>query len=312
MRRGHGWSMTAIQHLRAAGAAALLLVTLAACGPMPEPTPPTAPPTAPPPGVGTPPPGTATPATPTLGDLSERVGAAWADVKSYELTFTGSGVIVPPLAATPVSAAKAGTPVASPVATPAATPLARQAATVTTVRQVILPDRQRQVVSGHGEQDYEAIATADQIFVRGPLAQQIAPGTDEGTWVVIDPSRLAVDSTLSLVLGGLPAVPPPPLAQIPERLASQELRDLGTVDFDGRTCQVYGAVDTVATTGMRVDRSIAIDAQGIPCYIETSTGGTVQAREEFRDIDAVPTIAAPSRATPVAIPPALATPIVRD
>ncbi|MCC7022372.1 MAG: hypothetical protein IT338_06075 [Thermomicrobiales bacterium] len=304
--------MTAIQHLRAAGVAALLLVTLAACGPMPEPAPPTAPPTVAPPVSSTPPPGTAAPTTPTLGELSARVGIAWAGVTSYELTFTGSGMIVPPLAATPVGASAAGTPVASPVATPGATPVARQGSAVTTVRQVILPDRQRQVVSGHGDQDYEAIAAGGRIFVRGPLARQIAPGADAESWIAIDPSRLAADSTLSLLLGGLPAIPPAPLAQIPERLASQELRDLGTIDFDGRTCRVYGAVDTAATTGMRVDRSIAIDAQDIPCFIETSTGGSVQAREEFRAIDAAPAIEAPSRATPVAVPPALATPVVRD
>ncbi|MGH2614962.1 MAG: hypothetical protein ACRDJC_06970, partial [Thermomicrobiales bacterium] len=113
------------------------------------------------------------------------------------------------------------------------------------------------------------------------------------------------------LLGGLPETPGAPMASLPERLWPQEVRDLGTVEFDGRECHVYGAADTVQATGMRVDYTIAIDAQDIPCFIETGAGGVTQGRDEYSDLGASFSIAAPA-ATPVSIPPELATPIAHD
>ena len=90
------------------------------------------------------------------------------------------------------------------------------------------------------------------------------------------------------------------------------MRDLGNVDFDGRTCHVYGAADTVADTGMRIDYTIALDQQDLPCFIETGTGGVTQGRDEFTGINSSILIESPQAATPVSGVAVPGTPAGRD
>ena len=87
---------------------------------------------------------------------------------------------------------------------------------------------------------------------------------------------------------------------------------MGVVEHDGRECRVYGAADTVPATGTRVDYTIAVDDRDIPCFIETGVGGVTQGRDEYSDIDGPLTIEPPTAATPVSVPPALATPLAHD
>jgi hypothetical protein len=286
--------------------ALVALGVLVGCGPMPESTPTatSAPATAAPSGDAA----TAVPGTPetgalTFGDLADRVAAAWPAVQSYRVTFT---------AAAPSAPTGAGTPVARAAATPGATPVARPSDTYTTVREVVLPDRQRQTVTGLGADDHEAIAIGDALFVRGPMVERIAPGTPASTWVELDPTTLPEGALILNLLGGLPALPGPPLATLPERLRAQDVRELDPVEHDGRDCRVFAAADTAPTTGMRVDYTIAIDENDIPCFVETGAGGATQGRDEYTDINAEMDIAPPAAATPVSIPPALATPIAHD
>jgi hypothetical protein len=284
--------------------AVFAVVLLPACGAMPEPAPPTESPTSPP-AVTTPESAAAT-ASPqsalTLGELASRVNSAWEDVESFQVTSTSQGLSMP---------APQGTPVASPVATPGATPVSRQTVEIVFARDVILPDLQRQGVSGLGSEDHEAIVSGDTIFVRGPLAEELAPGTPPDSWISLSACDIPVGSVLAHALGGLPALPPAPLAAFPERVLTQEVRELGSEEFEGRDCQLFGAADTVTTTGTRVDYAIAIDDQDLPCFIETSSGGVVLNRSEFRDINGVLDIATPA-ATPVGVPPAMATPAIHD
>ena len=60
---------------------------------------------------------------------------------------------------------------------------------------------------------------------------------------------------------------------------------------------------------MRVDYTIAVDDRDVPCFIETSVGGVTQGRDEYSDINASLIIEPPLAATPVSVPPALATPV---
>lgn len=242
----------------------------------------------------------ATPATPsadtmTLGALAERVSAAWTGVSSYRVTFIGG-----PATATPA----AGTPVATPVEQE------NGSSALESVREVVLPNRQRQIVSGAGGDDHEAILVDDRLYLRGPLAAQLMPGAAPETWIALDPARIAPGSRLAVLLGGLPRLPIAPLSTVPERLWPQELRDLGEVVADGQTCRAYAAADTVTATGMRVDFTIAIDENDLPCFIETTVGGTPRGREEYSALNEAIEIVAPTAATPVAaIPVALATPL---
>src|SRR5918995_1253378 len=275
-----------------------LLAVLAGCGPMPEATPTTTPQTAPAVEERVATPGTPASAELTLGELAGRVNAAWPAVRSYRITFTGSTSAMSTGLGTPVARPPA-TAGATPAATPGATPVARPRGTFVSIREVVLPDRQRQDVSGLGENDHEAIAVGDQLYVRGPFVEQIAPGTPQDVWIVIDPSTL-------------PEVPAAPLAALPQRLLPQVIREMGTVEQDGRECRIYGAADTVPATGMRVDYTIAVDDRDVPCFIETGAGGVTQGRDEYSDIDGSFTIEPPTAATPVSVPPELATPLAHD
>jgi hypothetical protein len=303
--------MTRTQSVSSAIAVVVLLAVLAGCGPMPEPTPTMLPQMTPAVDESAATPGT--PASPelTLGELAERTNAAWPTVRSYRITFTGSTLATPAGVGTPVARPLA-TPGATPMATPGATPVAREREAFVSMREVVLPDRQRQDVRGLGENDHEAIVTGDRLYVRGLLVEQIAPGTPDDVWIVVDPTTLPEGSVLSRMLGGLPGIPAAPLASLPERLFPQVIREMGVVVHDGRECRTYGAADTVPATGMRVDYTIAVDERDIPCFIETGAGGETLGRAEYSDIDASLTIEPPPAATPVSVPPALATPLPHD
>jgi hypothetical protein len=303
--------MTETRRLPSAIAVVALFALLAGCGPMPEATPTPIPEKTRPVEESA-----ATPATPataelTLGELAARVNATWPAVRSYRITFTGSTVATSTGPGTPVARPLA-TPGATPMATPGATPVARARDTFVSIREVVLPDRQRQDVRGLGGNDHEAVAAGDPLFVRGPLVEQIAPGTPDNVWIVVDPAAVPAGSMLSRLLGGLPEIPAAPLAALPERLLPQVIREMGVVEHDGRECRVYGAADTVPATGMRVDYSIAIDDRNIPCFIETGAGGVTQGRDEYSEIDGTLSIESPAAATPVSVPPALATPLAHD
>ena len=303
--------MTRTRSMPSIIAAIILFAVLAGCGPMPEASPTPIPETPPPVEQSV-----ATPATPastdlTLGELAERVNAAWPTLRSYRITFTGSTLSMPTGLGTPIARPLA-TPAATPVATPGATPVARQREPFISIREVVLPDRQRQDVRGLGDVDHEAIATGDRLYVRGPLVEQIAPGTPVDVWIAVDPSSMPERSTLSRLLGGLPEIPASPLASLPERLLPQLVREMGVVEYDGRACRVFGAADTVPATGTRVDYTIAVDDRNLPCFIETGTGGVTQGRADYSDIDGSFSIEPPLAATPVSVPPDLATPLARD
>jgi hypothetical protein len=301
--------MIHVRPLRGALTLALVAVAIAGCGQMPAPTPTVVPATSPAVPSGTATAATATPGALTLGELAARIAGAWPAVTSYQEVFSSQALAAPASPATP-----AATPEATPVAraTPGATPVARTKETFVFSREVALPGRQRQQMSGTAQNDHEAIAVDGRLYIRGPLASQIAPGTAPDTWLEIDPRAVPANSVLSSLLGGLPQQPSPPLAVVPQRLWPQELRDLGSVEFDHRQCRIFGAVDTVPATGMRVDYSIAVDERNIPCFVETTAGGALQGRTEYRAIDGAFAITAPARATPVSVPAALATPVPRD
>lgn len=278
----------------------LLPLALAGCGAMPE-----AAPTSVPPAAETAPAGVSTPAATaeaalTLGDLAQRVDAAWANVESYRVV---SVVTAPP--------APRATPVGAAAATPGATPVSTSAQ-VTATRDVLLPNTQHMTVTGWGENDFEAISDGKTIYLRGPLARQIDPGAGPDAWITLRAEDVPADSQLANLLGGMPALPMPPFAGIEERLAPQEVRDLGPADVAGRTCQTYGAADTKLTTGQRLDFIFGLDGDDLPCFIETRAGTTTYGHEEFSLFNEVPAMEVPAAATPVAVPGALATPVHHD
>ena len=212
------WNMRAIVAL-------VVLAVLTGCGPMPESTPTAAPETTP----------------PTAGDHSHAgyTGARRTDPRRSRAAgcrrVAGRTFLPGHLhwidnrdvcctrytCRQPLSTAGA-----TPMATPGATPLARARETFVLVREVVLPDRQRQELSGLGPRDHEAIAVGNELFVRGPLVEEIAPGTAPDVWIELDPETIPEGAVISQMLGGLPQLAAAPLASLPERLLPQVVREI--------------------------------------------------------------------------------------
>ncbi len=83
-------------------------------------------------------------------------------------------------------------------------------------------------------------------------------------------------------------------------------------DVAGRTCQTYGAADTKLTTGQRVDFVFGLDADNLPCFIETQSGTTTLGHDEYSLFNEITVADIPAAGTPVAIPAAMATPVHHD
>ncbi len=250
----------------------------------------------------------------TLGDLAGRMDAAWSGVRSFRMVHTGPEAAMPltrePAAAPPASTPQAGA-AATPGATPvAATPVAGAAGPRQSILDVAAPDRVRQVISGTGDTDHEAMVLGDEVYLRGPFTASIVPGTPPDAWIVLpaDAVRAAASDEHSPVamLAALLMPPPSPLATLPPNLLPQEPRDLGAVEVDGRACRAWGAANTTRT-GERLDITIAIDGDGLPCSIETRKGTEVQGLIVWEAFGEEIAIEAPAAATPVAAP--MATPM---
>ena len=149
-----------------------------------------------------------------------------------------------------------------------------------------------------------------RVYVRGELAAELRPGVAADTWVEVDPATLSPATELGQALLGLTAPITSPTAAIPPNLRPQELRPLGSVGGAGRTCQAYGAAATTETGG-RIDLTIAVGPDDLPCFVETRSGGVV-GRFTYEAFNEPLTIEPPANAVPAASPTAPGTPIGRD
>lgn len=258
--------------------------------------------------------GSTGPATPgsspvTFGGLADRIDAAWRNVRSYRAEFQATSPATPPL--TPAAVAVDATPAAAIGATPGPVATPVTASPFVVVREVVLPDRQRQTLTGSGADDHEAIVLAETLYLRGPLAQEILPGASDDVWVSLPLSALSPESEAGRVLAGLAVIPTSPMAGLRAGLRPQELRDLGPIEIEGRSCTAYGGADTTAI-GTRRDITVAVDAEGLPCSIETRVGTDLVSRTVYGDFNAPIAIEAPAAATPVAGMLPAATPAARD
>ena len=232
----------------------------------------------------------------TLGDLADRIDAAWDDVDAYRAVFvSGPGDVSLP---SPIAGAS---PVASPV-------IAGASGEIT--REIVVPDRQRQVVRRNGEVVSEAVAIGDQLYIRGELAQLVRSDIDADTWISLEPGSAAPSSRLGQTLSGLTAPIFSPTIALPDNLRPQEIRSLGTVDVGGRQCDSYGAADTT-DTGERIDVTFAVGPDDLPCFIETRAG-TIVSRVTYEAYNMELSISPPATAIAIASPEAGATPLAQD
>lgn len=233
-------------------------------------------------------------ATLTLGELIDRINAGWTDLTRFQETnsFTAGN---PNISSTPQAASPTGQ------------------RTGRSIREVILPDQARYVAEENDRLLFEMIVDGDEIYLRGTVAMLLDPAVEPGEWIVTDLDTVASNPMLGEAAASQLGVLTPPRYDIPDRLRPQEVRNLGTTEFEGTTCTLYGAADTT-TTGNRIDFTFAIDADDRLCFVQTESVG-ISSLYVVTEIDESATIPPPGSArrlvaTPVASPASGATPIV--
>ena len=231
--------------------------------------------------------GSPAPGTPrTVGELADRVAAAWASVRSYRIV-SSDGL---PAVATPA------------LVSPAASPGAGPGGFVVT-EEVVLPDRRHQTIVDGGVVSAEFLAVGGRIFLRGGFAQAVMPGLAPDAWIELDPVQIDPASRIYLPVQGLLQPIRAPYANLSEDVRMRDLSPLGPVTVEGRTCDAYAVVNTTQT-GERIDVTVAIGPDGLPCLEETRAGGIVNrtvygAYNEPFAID-IPTNVVNVQGTPVA------------
>ena len=196
-------------------------------------------------------PATPPPATPrTLGELENRVTAAWTGVHSYRSTTTLT-----------TSSADTGDALASP---------GPVGAVVALVDDVVLPDRRRRMTRIDGEVAAEAIAIAGRLCVRGTLAEFAGGGAnDDAGWVEVDLAAVDSTSQIGIVFAELAGPIQPPLADLPLVTRLLPLTPLGPQEVGGRRCDAY----RVALKSLAVELTVALGADDLLCSQETRTAG---------------------------------------
>jgi hypothetical protein len=212
------------------------------------------------------PPGPATPVTDagsetTVGDLADRIAAAWTGVTSYQINtieFPSDGATPPVL------------PGASPIASPLAGPTEPSGFWID---EVVLPDLKRRRIVADQVVASEIVVSGGQIYVRGEIVVELVDATlGAETWVVLTAADLATGSPLAQVLEGFLTPAAAPLSAISAEQRSLPMNFVRQTTAENRVCDLYHVVQTTLT-GERVDVEIAIDASGLPCLIQTSVGG---------------------------------------
>ncbi len=230
----------------------------------------------------------------TLGELIDRINAGWTDLTRFQETnsFTAGN---PNVSGTPLAASPTGQ------------------RTGRSIREVILPDQARYVAEENDRLLFEMIVDGDQIYVRGTVAMLLDPAVEPGEWIVTDLDTVASNPMLGEAAASQLGVLTPPRYEIPDRLRPQEVRDLGTTEFEGATCTLYGAADTTST-GNRIDFTFAIDAEDRLCFVQTESVG-ISSLLVVTELDESAKITPPENArrliaTPVASPASVETPMV--
>jgi hypothetical protein len=191
----------------------------------------------------------------TVGDLADRMAAAWSGVKTYRTVFT-------------TSAHAGGTPNAG------ASPVASPVVGLEVIDEVVVPDRKHRIYKQGGTSSSEFIAVDGKVYARGPLAAGLKPATpSSGDWVVVDPAAVNQTTPLGQLVTTLAAPAVPPYSDLSESRRNRTATPLGDVGVAGRTCTAYGIVDTTAT-GEPIDVILALGPDDLPCSIETRAGGT--------------------------------------
>jgi hypothetical protein len=194
----------------------------------------------------------------TVGQIADRIAAAWPAVRTFRTTLQTTTL----------------SPLASPVASPAASPAAG-IVQLTIVDEAIQPGRRHRVQSDNGQVVSEMILVDGLVYLRGveiPGATPVA--TDPTVWATLDPAALSAESPYRSLYEGMSAPILAPYAGLSADERERSARPVGTVSVGGRNCAAFQVADTTLT-GERIDVVIAIGEDNLPCSIETRAGSSV-------------------------------------
>ncbi|MGB3330543.1 MAG: hypothetical protein WBA46_16405 [Thermomicrobiales bacterium] len=216
-----------------------------------------------------------------VGELLQRIDAAWSGVTSMVAT-SWSGEYTDPVQAL------AGTPPADQMVT---------------VEKVVKPASRSISTSLGGVSVDDQLAVNGVVYFRGQsVTNAIAPFMDASTWVQVNPAVVPQDSPVGQQLAYLTAPLAPPYGTVSDDLRSRGATKTGTVTIGSRTCDVYAFSD-VATGAEGIAYTLSLDGTGLPCSL-TQAGGGYANITTWSFNDPTTTITAPTGAITVSGTPA--------
>jgi hypothetical protein len=198
---------------------------------------------------------------PTVGEIADLIASAWPAVHSYRATFRTQETVI------------AGSPVVLPAASAAASPVATIAERTIVDDVLLTGDRHRTELVG-GEIRSEIIVAGGIIYLRGVRPSEDLPPPDPNIWIALDPATLPADSPYRELVDDLMKPATPPYAGLSHDERERIAHPAGETLVNGRACITYQVADSTII-GERIDVTISLDTQHLPCSIETRTGSVV-------------------------------------
>jgi hypothetical protein len=150
-----------------------------------------------------------------------------------------------------------------------------------------------------GKPAYEIIVVDGQIYARGPDIPGFSGVADPTAWQNIDVSNLPDDFPFLPYYQALLQPVAIPYSGLNPDQRNRDVTEAGTPTVNGEECRSYRIPDTTET-GAAVVVYLSVNAEGLPCSIETNVGG--ESTTSFYTFDPTISIAAPPGATPIASP----------
>lgn len=215
----------------------------------------------------------------TVGDLINRIDAAWPSVTSLRVTSVSG----------PVPADDGAD----------STPPSRD---VVTIEEWVAPNDRRIV-----ERSGDAIVN-EQVYIDGKVymwgmfvGTSVAPEVGTQAWVTVDPTVVPPDTPVGYRVSYVSRDPGLPFGTVTADMRQRPANEAGTVQAGGRSCTLYTFVDSTQL-GDRIDYELALDDNDLPCQLVQRAGG-FQNSSVYEVNDPDIQIVAPDAPTPVSATP---------
>lgn len=215
----------------------------------------------------------------TVGELADRIAAAWRGIDGYSATFTSA-----------TESSDGSQSIASPVVI---------------ADSVVLPDRKRRLTTSGDTLVSEFVVIGSAIYARGILIPGITAPADAQSWVKVDPAAFPADSEFRAIYTDLLKPSSAPYSQLAPDERARNARPVGPIEIGGRSCFGYVIADST-NTGDPISVLLALGEDGLPCAIETHVAGTVS--QQVFSYHTAPAIDPPSTFVPATVTDPIATP----